>query len=206
MRNPTKDLSGAKFERLTVVERDHEPPRPGIHWRCLCDCGNAKSVSTTNLVLGRVKSCGCLNSENGRARGTTHGLSGTRLHTIWKGMRQRCANKNHSVFQHYGGKGIAVCEEWQDYAAFHAWAVSAGYKDGLTIERKDGTQNYCPSNCVWIPRVLQSRNRKNVYLRDDGRLWSDVAAENGIKQGTFATRLKLGWSVEEAAMRPLRGR
>ena len=58
------DLTGQRFGRLTVVEkegsREYRPGRCRIYWRCKCDCGNECSAHTTDLRAGKVKSCGCL--------------------------------------------------------------------------------------------------------------------------------------------------
>ena len=55
------DLTGQRFERLTVIERDKN--RKGTFWICVCDCGKQKSVSSVALRSGLTKSCGCLNKE-----------------------------------------------------------------------------------------------------------------------------------------------
>lgn len=89
----------------------------------------------------------------------THCLSGTRLHRIWKNMRTRCNNPNRKGYKNYGGRGIKVCDEWNDFVEFHEWAISNGYKDGLTIERKDVNKGYSPDNCTWITAVDQAKNR-----------------------------------------------
>jgi len=60
----------------------------------------------------------------------------------------------------YGGRGISVCDEWQDFSAFRDWALASGYDPNLTIERKDNDGNYEPSNCCWIPLKDQAKNRR----------------------------------------------
>lgn len=58
------DLTGQKFGRLLVVERDNEKSTPQhSFYRCLCDCGNYKSIRIDHLRNGQTKSCGCLNAE-----------------------------------------------------------------------------------------------------------------------------------------------
>ena len=71
-------------------------------------------------------------------------------------MKTRCLNPRAQNYSYYGGKGIAICEEWlHSFEAFYDWAMGNGYKDGLTIDRKDSNGDYCPSNCQWI---TQSEN------------------------------------------------
>ena len=48
------DLTGQKFGRLTVVERI-ENRGHYVWWKCLCDCGNFKDVSSGNLRNGTTK-------------------------------------------------------------------------------------------------------------------------------------------------------
>ena len=59
----TKDLTGRKFNWLTVVEqapdRISSSGRHIIRWKCLCDCGFYVDVDAAELVKGTVKSCGC---------------------------------------------------------------------------------------------------------------------------------------------------
>jgi hypothetical protein len=51
------DLSGQRFNELTVLRFDESNRTP--HWICKCDCGTEKSVGEHELKRGAVKSCGC---------------------------------------------------------------------------------------------------------------------------------------------------
>lgn len=59
--NPALNLSGKKFGKLTVLQRDKSRGKH-TYWICKCDCGNTVSVRTNSLVTGHTKSCGCINS------------------------------------------------------------------------------------------------------------------------------------------------
>lgn len=74
-----KDLTGQKFERLTVLERV-ENIGTKTAWKCLCDCGNIKIVTGNNLTQGRIKSCGCLKKEKQAAWGRSTGIDLTGKH------------------------------------------------------------------------------------------------------------------------------
>lgn len=64
-----QDLTGKRFNRLVVLERDYDYPikkqlkSKTPYWKCQCDCGNITVVSRIALVAGRIKSCGCLKKE-----------------------------------------------------------------------------------------------------------------------------------------------
>lgn len=203
------DLTGRTYGRLTVIA-----PADSIGgmtmWRCLCQCGAEVAVRTSSLRAGNTNSCGCLKNDSIRAISTIHGLSSWRIYKIWTGMKSRCSNPNNSHFSNYGGRGIAVCQEWGSFEAFYDWALTNGYQDDLTIERLDVNKNYEPVNCAWIPKSQQSYNtRSNRLIGCNGTVktihrWSK---ETGLPAGTIRARIdKLGWSIERAITEPVRRR
>lgn len=159
-----ENLVGKRFGMLTVTSKA-ESGNGKVIWNCKCDCGNDIQASTGLLNFGSVISCGCAKRKRIIEKNTTHGLSNTRLYEIWSGMKKRCYNKNSKRYMDYGGRGIIMCDEWcDDFQAFYDWSMENGYKEKLTIERKDVNGNYCPENCTWIPFGKQARNqRKTVY-------------------------------------------
>ena len=135
-----------------------------------------------------------------------HNESGSRLYSIWKNMRRRCSNPHCAYYHSYGGRGISVCAEWHKYENFRDWALTHGYKDGLTIDRIDNDRNYAPDNCRWATMKQQSNNtRTNRVIAHNGEShtlteWSDIV---GIRFATLWDRLDNGWSIERALTEPV---
>ena len=204
MKNPRlKDLTNKQFGKWRVICQQGNTSCGAALWLCQCDCGNKKNVIGTDLRLGKSKSCGCLQKENASKSAMTHGKSKTRLYRIWKGMRTRCTNPNYPGYKNYGGRGIIICNEWNDFIKFESWALKNGYSEDLSIERIDVNGNYEPSNCTFADASVQSANRNYTYKNKDGELWWHVARQNGITRPAYATRIFDGWPFELAATWPM---
>lgn len=152
---------GTRFGMLKVASECFRPDNK--RWRVLyviCDCGVKKLVHKTALVSGNTQSCGCQIAVSNSKRLTKHGMSkGHRIFRIWANMRDRCNRPKNKFFHLYGGRGIEICTEWSEFINFHDWAINNGYSDELTIDRKDTNGNYCPDNCRWATKAVQSSNR-----------------------------------------------
>lgn len=207
-------IIGKRFGRLLALEETKDrKKRTAI--RCRCDCGNEKIVVVCELVKGHTISCGCYHREMMRNKqfrhgdaGNHHGDSGSRLYHTWLGMKRRCFNKNSWAYQnYYGNRGITICEEWLDYPTFKKWALENGYRDDLTIERKDNDGNYEPENCIWIPFEEQGKNRRNRHeLTFDGKTLSirEWEKELGYRRGTIRNRINYGWNIEKILTTPVK--
>ena len=137
------DMTGQRFANVTVLKRSGHDKNKAILWECRCDCGATFCETRSNLLSGRVTSCGCNRKKRASTMNKTHGESRTRLHRIWLNMKNRCNNPRTERYEGYGGRGIKVCEEWNNsYEVFKEWAIKNGYKDGLSIDRIDNDGNY----------------------------------------------------------------
>ena len=167
------DLTGKRFGRLTVIGRA-EKGKFGSAWLCKCDCGKEKVVSRSHLTSGETRSCGCLQREHQETGSITHGGTHEKLYGVWSAMKRRCLNKNCSEYKYYGGRGIAVCEEWlHDYAVFREWSLASGYVENegrnvLTLDRTDNDGPYAPWNCRWVDMKTQVHNRKKYLTEVSG--------------------------------------
>ena len=194
----SKDITNLKFGYLTVLSKQGVK---GSNWICKCDCGNIKIVTYTNLTLGYVKSCGCYRKQQATQRMLTHGQCYTKLYKVWSGMIQRCGNPKSISFKNYGKKGIKVCDEWRDFTNFYKWSMENGYKDSLTIDRKDNTKNYEPSNCRWVDYKTQGNNRCNNHLitiNNETKTLTEWCDIYSISKSTVLGRLYRGWNELEA--------
>lgn len=194
-----------KFNRLTIKSLFKEAR--GWYASCQCQCGTiVPRVLVRSLLSGNTKSCGCYNRELTAQRNRKHGYKtrqnkASRLYSIWSDMRRRCNNPHRRGAENYALKGIHICEEWNDFAEFQKWALTHGYTDTMTIERRDNTKGYGPDNCIWIPKSEQSKNRdSNHYITFQGKTLTltDWAKELGIKRSTLSGRFLRGWSIEQA--------
>ena len=145
---------GERFGKFTVVSPLGKNQSGRYQVLCLCDCGNKKAVPEHVLRTGKSKSCGCLKDGNPK-----HGMAGTRLYNIWWRMKHRCQSPSNKDWLRYGGRGIEVCDEWQEFVTFKNWAFDNGYLNTLTIDRINNDGNYEPNNCRWSTMKEQNMNR-----------------------------------------------
>jgi hypothetical protein len=198
------DITGKVFGRLTVSAY------AGIFegstwWHCECSCGVSKPVKATYLFTGHTSSCGCLQLERIANLNKSHGLSKAPEYRIWSGMISRCTNEKSDGFKYWGGRGIAVCDRWRDFANFMA-DMGPRPSRGHSLDRyPDQDGNYEPGNVRWATRKQQARNTsRNRMITRDGRTLSvpDWAEEVSIPYQTINQRLAAGWTIEDALAIP----
>jgi hypothetical protein len=89
-----------KFGRLEVLGRDPRPYKSNFSL-VRCECGVEKSIKTTDLTRGKVKSCGCLLAEI-RAKGQDKEKKNSK-NRVWN------AQIKLECLTHYGPEGILQC-------------------------------------------------------------------------------------------------
>lgn len=195
------DLTGQKFGRLTVIKHD----RYGI-WTCKCDCGNESHTSTNALTTGNAQSCGCRHKEIVGKNSTKHGLSKTRLYSIFRNMKCRCYTLSASKYEIYGGRGIKICDEWlTDFLSFYNWAITNDYSDELSIDRINSNDNYEPSNCRWATSKVQNNNTNQNHVisyKGKSQTLAEWADELKLSYKVLSERIRRKWSIERAFNMP----
>lgn len=194
------DLTGERFGRLRVLQRDGCNKHGQVKWWCRCDCGVEKHVLGMCLTRGETQSCGCLHKEKTSEASKTHGMTRTQIYAIWHSMMDRCHLPTSDAYRRYGARGINVCAKWKKFENFYA---DMGDKPkGKSLERIDNNGDYSPENVIWADAKTQANNRRsNVILEHAGKKqtmqqWCD---ELGLKIGTVWARLNVyGYSVEKA--------
>lgn len=208
------DISGNKYGRLLVLSQDgnRKSESNGLTetmWKCQCDCGNILSVPKHLLTSGNTRSCGCLKRDHNKAVWTKHGKTNTRLYRIWQSMKYRCYSKSSGAYKYYGGKGVRVSDLWiveNGFQNFYEWAMANGYNDNLTIERVDVNGDYTQSNCTWIPKESQTKNRTNtnwVYHNGEKYTLTDASKKYGFDRATIRKRIKTCNGDSNAAIEEL---
>lgn len=210
LRWDNKVKPGDVYGRLTVIGVYGRGSRGDVTWECLCSCGNTHVTTSSNLTRGHTNSCGCYCSEVRAELSTTHGMTGTRVYSIWKDMKARCNDPNQQEYKNYGGRGINVCDGWLSFEEFYRWAETSGYQEHLTLDRIDVNSGYSPHNCRWSTLKEQNNNtRKNIYIEGEPLVY--VMERNGIydelDQAAIRVRIrKLNWSVDKALKTPIERR
>lgn len=191
-----RDLTGQQFGRLKVIEYVGTKNNHAA-WKCECECGNECIKSSKQLLTNGVKSCGCLLTEVTIARSTIHEMSNTKIYQTWVRIKQRCFDLNFIGYDYYGGRGITVCDEWQnDFVAFynHVSKLEHFGEDGYSLDRINNDGNYEPGNVRWATPKEQARNKRTTVFVEYGgeKISLQEAAE---RSGIDYTVLKKRWAV-----------
>lgn len=187
-----KNLDGVRFGRLTAIKVSK--PR---YYLCQCDCGVEKTVRIDHLQTGKTTSCGCYRNEVTLAASTKHGHSHNPLYFVWASMIDRCYNPKFHDYHNYGGRGITVCDRWRNSVSNFIEDMEYGYAKGLQLDRVKNDEGYSQSNCRWVTRMVNNRNKRtNRFLTVNGetKTATEWAELSGISFPTIIGRMNRGLS------------
>lgn len=198
------DLTGQKYNRLSAI-KFLEIRKNNAIWLFECDCGETIEGKASDVRRGHTKSCGCYHID----KITKHGIRHTKLYNIHSAIKDRCYNPNCKAYHNYGGRGITMCQEWLDsnsgVGKFYEWAMSNGYKEGLSIERINVNGNYEPSNCKWATYKEQNNNtRRTNFIKINGvtKKLTEWAEISGLSTNVILDRYKKGLVEEDLLKKP----
>lgn len=126
------------------------------------------------------------------------GRQTTKTYSAWRDMRHRCRNPNHRQFKYWGGKGVTVCERWDDFINFLDDMGEA--PPNTELDRIDSNLGYEPGNCIWATKPEASAHQTHRggrtgrpgprkltpdqvrAIRADARSQQTIADELGVSQ------------------------
>lgn len=191
-----KNLLGRRFGNLKVVEL--LPPERRTSWLVRCKCGNEKRMTGSDLLKAEARQNKIACSQSCPYSGTrdpvSHGLSHHPIYHIHDTMMARCYRPKNVSFQHYGGRGLVVCERWHDREKFFEDMLPT-YRKGLQLDREDNEGDYCPENCRWTtPRRNSLNKRQTLYMNTPwGRMTViEAAGKAGVNYTTVLYRISKG--------------
>lgn len=194
------DRVGLKYGRLLVISETYGKSKGKIYYKCLCDCGVYKDVSSSNLSSGEVLSCGCLKKESWKSVITKHNLRRSPIYAVYHRMKGRCLNEKHPRYSYYGGRGIGICQRWlePEGVGFLNFVedMSPSYQEGFELDRTDNMGDYSPDNCRWVSNSINQANKrkklctickyKGVSLTRSGKYSARVSIKGrGIYVGVY---------------------
>ena len=202
MPNILKDLTGQRFGTLEVLSRAE-----GTHeakWFCRCDCGHERVYVSGKLRRGDAR-CKCNKGKDKDGLAKAEPV----LHSVWRNIKDRCNRSSNKSYPRYGGRGITVCAEWSlSFTAFCRWAKDNGWQHGLEIDRIDNNGGYEPSNCRFVTKVVNCRNKENnriIEFRGESKILAEWAEQINVPAGMLHQRInRRGWSIERALTTPYR--
>lgn len=191
------DLTGNRYGDLTVVRRLGKDHAGAWLWESRCVCGTICIHSSAQLKYRA--SCGCKTQENRLrtlGRGELHHLSQSAEYHTWVAIRRRCGHLGTGAHAKYAGKGITVCQRWQD--SFLAFYEDMGPRPtpSHSIDRIDNEGGYHPQNCRWATKTEQSNNRSNTIMVGGVPL-ADLCRAHGAPRQRAWARLRAGVPAED---------
>jgi hypothetical protein len=197
-RNPPP-LVGKIYGTLTVLCNDIRR-REVWYARCRCSCGRTVVMKRARVIVnGRCGPCGR------RWRSNPNAKYRTPEYKAWIEMRRRCRDPKRKNYCDYGGRGIKVCERWEE--SFENFFADMGPKPSPehSLDRKNNDGNYEFGNCRWATDQEQMINQRRtcfIEFKGEKLSLSTWSKRTGLGRVTITKRLQAGWTVEDALTTP----
>lgn len=189
---PRKYTPGQKFGKWTLIR--HEK---GDRWLARCECGVEKLCIMSHLSSGASTQCRACYANDQR----TINCQYPREYRSWHAAKSRSFNLNNDRWASYGGRGITMCPEWENFERF--LSDMGPRPEGTSLDRIDNDGPYSKENCRWATAKQQQRNRRAVVKLVPGKCIAECAEETGLPYGTLQTRITRGWDVNRALTEPV---
>lgn len=157
------------------IEQSDRRAKDGHHWLYTGKCAVCGTIVYRKLYDFQHHNKRC-DHKNG-----SHGIEDKRIANIFRCMKNRCYDKKCPDYSLYGGKGVTICAQWLEQPrCFEEWALSHGYDNHLTINRKDSQKDYDPDNCEWVTREYNGKYTEKATLltvngmTNTGRDWAKI--------------------------------
>lgn len=166
-------MIGQKFNSWLILEEAPRDKWGAKQYKCVCDCGNEKVVTQSDLKTNkssRCRDCGYgpfktveVVRLTTKGNNYKHGYNRTPTYKSWQMMKERCnpeckAAQNPRSHRYYVAKSIKVCDRWMEFIKF---LEDMGEKPkGMQLDRIDSDGNYEPGNCRWVTPLENNHNRK----------------------------------------------
>lgn len=161
----TKDFTLEDFGDIKAIRRLEQDAHGRFLWLFRCRCGNEFVTRPTHVRQRRVTSCGCLgHPSRQKAYSQIENYEEFCIYNIWLSMRQRCRNSNRPEYPRWGGRGITICPEWNEFEKFRD-DMGSRPSTNHSLDRIDNDGNYEPLNCKWSTPKEQANNRRNTPLK-----------------------------------------
>lgn len=177
------DLTGKEFSNLKVLSEAGRDKHGQVMWNCLCSCGTEFATCGGSLRNGHTKSCGCVGREKIGKVNFFHGLYGTPLHKIWRGMISRCYVTSHTSYTRYGAVGVTVCKRWREpegKGLLNFMEDMGERPEGYQINRKGAAKEYSKENCEWVNLSVQAFDKGRSAVNTSGRTGVNFDIDCGL--------------------------
>lgn len=132
------------------------------------------------------------------------------IYRAYRGMLNRCYNKNQKSYKDYGERGIYVCDRWQGQGGFKNFLADLGDRpENATLDRINNNGPYSPENCRWATKDEQANNKRNSrWITANGKTQTlaQWARDLGCNPSNILYRIKSGMTEEMAVTVPISDR